>query len=293
MTLAMTLALLGCVEQGFTAVELDAIAVVNGDFDDLGGVLLRNEVGNQAFNGYISQSTTWVGDDPPAREDPGRTVEELLTDPVQDLSKFQIDQFQAVFINSGTRGLNAFEYNHTLTPDDSLLLDETAVANICAFPEGGGALFITDWSYDLVEACWPDAITFANDDTVVDDAQVGVAGEVLADVADEALQTALDSTVANVLFNYSAFSVMKSVSADVEVLITGDVTYQPLEGGDTSVFKGVPLAVRIPIGQRGQVFFSSFHLHPQTAALADALIFRGMDGLERGAGDQSEEALSE
>ena len=273
MSVGILLALFGCVDQSFSAVELDAIAVVNGDFDDLGGVLLRNEVGFQPFNGYISQSTTWVGEDRPTREDPGRTVEELLTAPVADLSKFEIDQFQAVFINSGTRGLNAFEYNHTLEPDDSLLLDETAMANICAFPDGGGSLFVTDWAYDVVEACWPDAITFANDDTVVDDAQVGVA--------------------VNVELNYSAFAVMKEVSDDVEVLLRADVTYQPLEGGDVAVFKGVPLAVRIPIGKNGQVFFSSFHLSPQTSALADTLLFRGMAGLERGAGDQSEEAIDE
>ncbi len=293
MRLVLPLLLLGCVEQGFTAVELDAIAVVNGDFDDLAGVLSRGEVGNQPFNGYISQSTTWVGDGRPTREDPGRTVEELLTAPVADLSKFEIDQFQAVFLNSGTRGLNAFEYNHSLEPDDAILNDETAVANLCGFPEGGGSLFVTDWAYDIVETCWPDAITFANDDTEVDDAQVGAAGELLADVNDEELQKTLDATVVNVEFNYSAFAVMKSVSDDVEVLLSGDVTYQPVEGGDVSVFEGVPLAVRIPVGKRGQVFFSSFHLYPQTAALADALLFRGMVGLERGAGDQSEEAIDE
>ena len=293
MSVGILLALFGCVDQSFLAVELDAIAVVNGDFDDLGGVLLRNEVGFQPFNGYISQSTTWVGEDRPTREDPGRTVEELLTAPVADLSKFEIDQFQAVFINSGTRGLNAFEYNHTLEPDDSLLLDETAMANICAFPDGGGSLFVTDWAYDVVEACWPDAITFANDDTVVDDAQVGVAADLLVDVVDEEMQTTLDATVVNVELNYSAFAVMKEVSDDVEVLLRADVTYQPLEGGDVAVFKGVPLAVRIPIGKNGQVFFSSFHLSPQTSALADTLLFRGMAGLERGAGDQSEEAIDE
>ena len=293
MSVGLLLTLFGCVEQGFIAVELDAIAVVNGDFDDLGGVLLRGDVGFQPFNGYISASTTWVGEDRPSREDPGRTVEELFTAPVEDLSRFEIDQFQAVFINSGTRGLNAFEYNRTLEPDDALLVDETAMDNACAFPEGGGSLFVTDWAYDIVEACWPDKITFANDDTIVDNAQVGVAGDLLVDVVDEELQSTLDSAVVSVSLNYSAFAVMKDVSDDVEVLLSGDVVYQPLEGGDYEVFKGVPLAVRIPIGQNGQVFYSSFHLHPQTPALSEALLFRGMVGLERGAGDQSEEALDE
>jgi len=288
----LLLSLFGCTDQGFAAIELDAIAVVNGDFDDLGGTLLRHEIGFVPFNGYISQSTTWVGDEPPTREDPGRTVEQLFTGAVPDQAKFEIEQYNAVFINSGTRGLNAFRYNYSIETDDELLLDEQAMTNACDYIDANGSVFVTDWAYDMVEHCLPDAIEFLDDDKVVDDAQAGVAGTVLADVVDEELATTLGTSVMNVEFNYSAFAVMESVGADVEVLLSGDVGYESKEGG-VKVVKRAPLIVRVPVGKSGQVVYSSFHLFPQTPALADALLFRGIQGLEPGAGDKSEEVASE
>ena len=291
MILAPLLGLVACTENAFTAIELDAIAVVNGDFDDIQASLLRHEIGSASYNGYIAQSTTWVGDDPPQRDDPGDQVEQLFTQPAGDQEHFQIELYNAVFVNSGTRGLNAFQYNYTLDADDSLLLDPVAVDNVCSYVAGNGSLFVTDWAYDLVEACWPDMITFQNDDGVIDSAQVGVAGDILADVVDAELAETLASSVANVTFNYSAFTVMKSVADDVEVLLSGDVSHDPGGGEEPQVAKGVPLVVRFPVGKSGQVVFSSFHMFPQNPALADAVLFRGLVGLEVGAGSKSDEAI--
>ncbi len=284
--------LAGCIDSGVTAIELDAIAVVNGDFDDIGATLARNEIGSVAFNGYIAQSTTWVGDEPPKRDDPGRTVESLFTEAVPGEAKFQIEKFNIVFLNSGTRGLNAFRYNYSLEADDSLLLDPTAMQNACEYVDGGGSLFVTDWAYDLIEFCWPKTVEFLDDDDVVDAAQLGVAGTVLADIDDEALRELLGTSVINIEFNYSDFAVMEKVSSDTEVLVSGDVTYDPPGSAEPTVLAGAPLAIRIPVS-RGQIVFSSFHMFPQTTALADALLFRGLDGLERGDGDKSLEAAGE
>ncbi|GDX82166.1 hypothetical protein LBMAG42_39770 [Deltaproteobacteria bacterium] len=292
MIVLLTVGLFACTpDNDLAAIEKDAIAVVNGDFDDIQSTLLRHEIGSSSYNGYIAQSTTWVGDGAPQRDDPGPNVEQLFTQPAGDQQHMQIELYNAVFVNSGTRGLNAFQYNYSLSTDDSLLQDPEAIQNVCDYVEANGSLFVTDWAYDLVEACWPDKIEFLNDDEVVDDAQVGVAGELLADVPDEALATTLESTVANVTFNYSAFTVMDSVADDVEVLLSGDVTYDPGGGDEMKVQKGVPLMVRFPVSKSGQVTFSSFHLYPQNPALADAVLFRGMEGLEAGAGGKSDEAL--
>ncbi len=291
MMVASLLVLAACTENSFTAIELDAIAVVNGDFDDIQASLLRHEIGSASYNGYIAQSTTWVGDGAPKREDPGASVESLFTEPAGDQQHFQIEMYNAVFVNSGTRGLNAFQYNYTLDADDSLLLDDVAVGNVCDYVDGNGSLFVTDWAYDLVEACWPDKITFLNDDATIDSAQVGVAGDILADVVDAELAETLASSVANVTFNYSAFTVMKSVADDVEVLLSGNVSHDPGGGEDPEVAKNVPLVVRFPVGKSGQVVFSSFHMFPQNPALADAVLFRGLVGLEVGAGSKSDEAV--
>jgi hypothetical protein len=270
-------------------VSLDAIAVVQGDFDDMAAMLLRNDIGSAPFNGYIDQATWWVGDERPTRADPGRTVEELLTTSDEVKGVWEIEKYNAVFINSGTRGLNAFVYNYTLDSDDSLLLDPDAVPNVCEWVHAGGSLVASDWAYDLIEACWPDAIEFYGDDTVIDAAQVGAAGDVLADVPDEALREELGGSVANILFNFSAFAVMESVGSEVEVLLSGSIEYQPEGATLTKELDNAPLAVRFTDG-RGQVLFTSFHSLAQTPALADAVLFRGVDGLRPGLGQDSAEA---
>ncbi len=286
------LLLLACQDQGFTEVALDAIAVIQGDFDDAQSALTRNDVGSLDYNGYIDQATWWVGsDDRPQRDDPGRSVEQLLTDVDEDLD-WQVENYNAVFVNSGTRGFNAFRYNLSVEADDSLLKHEDAVPNVCNWVNGGGSLYVGDWSYDLVEACWPDAIEFYGDDEVVDAAQAGAAGDVIADVPDERLREDLGASVVNLVFNYSAFAVVESVGSDVEVLVTGDVRYQPEGATLYEEIDDSPLAVRFVSGQ-GQVFFTSFHLVAQTPAVTDAILFRGLEGLEAGAGSQSAEVESE
>ncbi len=284
--------LLACVDQGFTEVALDAIAVVQGDFDDAQSALTRNDVGSLDYNGYIDQATWWPEDDDrPQRDDPGRSVEQLLTDVDEDLD-WQIENYNAVFVNSGTRGLNAFRYNLSVEADDSLLQHEDAVPNVCNWVKGGGSLYVGDWAYDLVEACWPDAIEFYGDDGAVDAAQVGAAGDVMGDVPDERLREDLGASVVNLLFNYSAFAVIESVGSEVEVLVTGDVRYQPEGATLYEEIDDAPLAVRFVSGQ-GQVFFTSFHLVAQTPAVTDAILFRGLEGLEPGAGSQSAEVEGE
>jgi hypothetical protein len=284
--------LFGCTENNLTEVSLDAIGVVQGDFDDLQAQLIRNEIGSIEFNGYIDQATWWVGDDRPTRDDPGRTVEELLTGSDAEAGVWEIEKYNAVFVNSGTRGLNAFRYNYTMEADDSLLLDPVAVPNVCDWVHAGGSLVVSDWAYDLVETCWPDEIDFFGEDAQVDAAQVGAAGDVLADVPDEKLREAIGGSVANITFNYSAFAVMQSVSSGVEVLLSGEVQYQPEGATLYEDLPDSPLAVRFEDG-RGQVLFTSFHSIAQTPALADAVLFRGVDGLQPGAGKDSEEASGE
>ena len=284
--------MLGCSENNLTEVSLDAIAVVQGDFDDMETMLTRNDVGSAEVNGYIDQATWWIGDGRPVRDDPGKTVEGLLTGVDEIDSTWEIANYNAVFISSGTRGLNALRYNYTAESDDSLLLDPDAVPNLCEWLESGGSLMVSDWSYDIVEACEPGAIEFYGDDDVTDAAQVGAAGEVLADVPDSDLAETLGTSVVNLTFNYSAFSVMESVSEGVEVLLSGTVSYQPPGAAAYAELENVPLAVRFPAG-RGQVVFTSFHTIAQTPAITDAILFRGIEGLEAGAGSDSEAASAE
>ncbi|MDO9173179.1 MAG: hypothetical protein Q7V62_00150, partial [Actinomycetota bacterium] len=219
----MLLVLLGCVEQGFSEVRLDAIAVVLGDFDNVGDSLTALNIAVQEYNGLIVQATYEPDDERTQATDGGPTIEGLLTD-TNEKGQLELSFFNAVFVNSGTRGLGAFRYNNQLQPDDSLLLDTESMDHACNFATGGGTLVVSDWAYDLVEYCWPDAMEFFGDDLVPDAGQVGMPDDVLADVHGDKLVEALGTTI-NLSYNYTAWSVVESVGADTEVLLSGTIEY--------------------------------------------------------------------
>jgi hypothetical protein len=280
----MLLLALGCQDQGFHEIQIDALAVVQGDFDNMGDVLVGMNIATQEYDGFIVQATYEPDDERTERGYGAPTVEGLLTS-TDDDGRLQIELFNAVFINSGTRGLGAFQYNNTLLEDDSLLLDTAALDNACSFVSGGGSLVVTDWAYEVVEYCWPDAVEFFGDDTVADAAQVGMPDEISADVLSKDLKDALGPAI-GVTFDYSAWSVIESVGGDTEVLLDGGISYQPSAEELPVDAPDTPLMVRFTEG-RGQVIYSSFHLAAQGNAIADALLLGSVEGLERGDGEET------
>ncbi len=287
----MLLALLACNDNDLSAIKLDAIAVVLGDFDNLTEPLTSLEIATQPYDGFIVQATYEPEDDRTLRGDMATTVEGLLT---STNSKGQLDLFSynAAFVNSGTRGLGAGAYNNSLEPDDSLLADTDAMDNACEFASGGGTLLVTDWAYELVEYCWPDALEFFGDDAAPDAAQVGVAdGSVLADVKDEVLVAALGEAM-SLTFEYTAWAVIESVGAETEVLVSGDIPYQPASDELFEELQDAPLMVRLKPG-RGQVVYTTFHIASQTHEIAETLLVESIEGLDSVVGSDPQGAGSE
>ena len=281
--------LLGCNDQGFSEIRYDAIAVVLGDFDHVGDTLTASTIGWTAYDGFIVQATYEPADERQHRGEMALTVEGLLTDTVGELD---LDNYNAVFVNSGTRGLNRWVYNDQLTTDDALLQDATNLDKTCSFVEGGGTLVVSDWAYDLVEFCWPDRVGFFGDGEGTDAAQVGVPSDsVLATVEDTTLAEQLGPAV-SIRYDYSAWAVVDSVGADTEVILSGDVTYQPSSTELYDELTGVPLLVRFTEG-RGQVVYSTFHWGAQSPSLAQNLLLGVVDGLNPGDGSESEQAAGE
>ncbi len=278
--------LASCLDQKFAEISLDAIAVVNGDFDNVAQPMLALGIGNASFNGYIDHATWDAGDAPAQSDDEGSTVESLLT-AADGQGKKEINKYNAVFVNSGTRGLNAVVYNYTLEADDQILADDYAMKNVCSFVDHGGTLVVSDWAYDLVEACFPDRLEWVGDDAAVDSAQLGRAGEVLADVKDKTLQEALGTSI-SLQYNYTAWAVMESVGKDVDVLVSGTVEYQPSDTEDYATVEKSPLMVRWAEGH-GQVVVTTFHWIVQNGAIAQNLLLHGIAGMEAGAGAASAE----
>jgi hypothetical protein len=273
------LTLLGCVDNTLSNVKLDSIAMVLGDFDNMTEPLTALNVATDPFNGFIVQATYEPKDDRTQWDDPGPSVESLLSG-VDGKGRLDLTKYNAVFVNSGTRGLGAGKYNNALEPDDSLLLDTENLDHLCSFAESN-TLVVSDWAYDLVEYCWPDAVEFFGDDATPDAAQAGIADEsVLADVKDEALVEPLGAAV-NLVYDYTAWSVIESVGADTEVLLSGSVDYQPSADQLPETLTDAPLMVRFHPG-RGQVIYTTFHWAIQTPSVAQGLLTNAVEGLDAG-----------
>jgi hypothetical protein len=279
--------LAACNEQGINEQRIDTLAVVLGDFDYLSGTLVSLGIATTDYDGFIVQATYEPEEGRDKRGESGYTVEGLLSN-TDTMGRIELDLYQAAFFNSGTRGLNAWIYNDPLTADDSLLKDETKMQVVCDYVQNGNTLVVSDWDYDLVEYCWPDAVEFVGDDAVVDAAQVGEAGtDVLATVeGDDAFKKAVGADVVSLNYNYSAWAVIESVGKDTEVLLSGDVSYQPSAAELPEMITGVPLLVRFKAGN-GSVVFSTFHWTAQNQGVAQGLLLGAVPGLTPKSADTS------
>ena len=285
----LPLLLAGCQENELKAIRVDAIAVSLGDFDDVQNSLTAMDIASVPYDGFIVQATYDPSDDRLHRGEMALQVESLLTDPGRGAG---LEEFNAIFVNSGTRGLNRVQYNDATVADDALLLDAEHLQATCDFVVGGGTLVASDWAYDLVEFCWPERLDFFGEDTEVDAGQVGIADDgVIATVSGGAAYTDKLGSSLTLAYNYSAWSVIESAGGDTEVLLRGDVPYQPSAAELEDTLLDVPLLVRFVEG-RGQVIFSTFHWGVQNPQVTQTLLLLAVEGLNPGDGSESQEVDS-
>lgn len=287
MSLARTLALLpvafaatGCIDNGVRSARSDNIAVVLGDFDDLTTSLVALDIASEPWDGFVVQATYDPEDDRLHRGEMALQSESLLTDTEGDLD---LDNYGSLFLSSGTRGVGVAQYNDATKPDDGIITNTEPLQHVCDFGQQDRLLFATDWAYDVIEFCWPDAIEFVGDDAQVDGAQTGVASSgVLASVNDDVLREDVGDVV-SVAYDYTAWAAIESVGKDTEVLLSGDIAYQASATESATTLTNVPLLVRFPT-RSGTVLFSTFHLSAQNPTLQQAILLDAVDGLRRGGG---------
>jgi hypothetical protein len=266
----------GCIDNTFTQQPIREIAVVTGDFDHMSEGLDRLLLSYTEYEGFICCAAYDSTVDPEAN---GLKTESLFAGSTEGAGR-EMFIYDAVFLNSGSRGWGAYEYNG-VGEDNQLLSDPEVLQNIEEFVNKGNTLVLTDWTYDLVEAVWPETLEFYGDDTEVDAAQVGLLGTVSATVSDSVLATNLEQENVNVAFDFSNWSVIESVSEDVEVHLRGDVPYRISASEGTGILEDVPLLVSFEKGA-GQVIFASFHWAAQTPELGEALMTEIVGGLKAG-----------
>jgi len=261
-------------EQGINELRFENVAVASGDFDRVEEALARNDVRYTLFEGYIEQPVYEEDVNPE-----GIAIgTEVLFGGTNADGDPEIFSYDAVFVNSGTRGFGAYAYN-SLAEDDSIVTDEQAIADVVEFVTRNRTLVVSDWAYDLVEACWPDSIRFLDESEGLDGAQAAVQESIIADVVNDELADVLLNDQLQLDFDFSYWTVMESVSADVEVYLRGDVEYRLADNSGTAIIEDVPLLVAFDVG-RGRVIYSAFSWKAQTQAVTDLLLLFLAEGLD-------------
>ncbi len=209
-----------------------SVAVITGDYDDLGNLL----TGIGVFTYDIVEGTTSTA----------------LVDFLGNLPS--MEEYDVILFNGG----HVEEDVIFDTDGPSSAVVASTLGNIRRFVQNGGVIYATDWSYDLVEQIWPDRVDFLGDDTIPEDAQKGETGLVQANITDPQLAALVGTDKMEIDFDLPVWPPMESVSGDVLVhMQTNTIQYR--EGDDTLSLSNVPLAISFTDGQ-GKVVFSSYRL---------------------------------
>lgn len=219
----------------FDPVSID-IAIVTGDYDNFDLVL------NQL--GFVNYEIVDGLD--------GEVLNSFLGDP-EVLARFDI-----IFFNGG------FNENHVIydLEDPANPVPAQNLQNIRDFVAEGGAVYGSDWAYDLIELSWPDQINFVGADEVPDDAQRGDFELVNAVVSDAAMSEYLGAQYVEIQYDLPVWPPIESVDVTTSTHLTGTVPYS--DGLSEYTLTAVPLLVSFNGGQ-GRVVFSTFRVVPNTS----------------------------
>jgi hypothetical protein len=249
----------GCQETSIYALNLGEVAVVTGDFDTPEGALDKMEVGYTLFNGWHENGPLYEGYEPDydwtGLAVDGETDVWNAENQVEFLlaNDYVMGAYDLIFLSCGMRGAGAHIYNNAALPDDHLVAEPTVVANLRNFVELGGYVYATDWTYDLIEAAFPDAIDFLGEDTEVDAAQHGEPQTLNGRVVEAALQEHMGmesgGNEVEVIFRFDSFAVIEGVGSGTDILVEGDIVYQ--DGADLVTLGDSPLLVVFEYGDRG------------------------------------------
>lgn len=248
------------------AIVIEQTAVVTGDFDRIEESLARHDVKHELFEGYIFDAIYEEDVDPTVMNP---KVEALWLGDNLDGDPLTVD-YDAIFVNSGSRGLGQYVYNSVET-DDAFLIDPQVSVALTAFHVRGGILVVSDWGYDLVEQVWPDQISFLDETEGPDAAQAGLDDGISAQITDPALAANANSDFLDLRFDYSHWTVMADVGPDVTVHLRGDVSYRASSGQGAQTLEDVPLLVSFPV-DNGRVIVSSFAWKAQNPGITDVIL---------------------
>ena len=271
-------------DDGLRRLALGKTAIATGDFDNVDQLI--QDVAAQTtveaeihyYDGYITGPA--IESEPP---NGGRPLELQVEDLMRVDSTAGLQQFKTVFLSDGMRGCNILKYN-AVGEDNHLVADQTVIDNIEKSVRNGLRLYFSDWTYDLMEATWPDLVDWVGDDEELDEAQRGIAPQIVnASIVDDGLAEFMGVVAGSqieVIFNFGTWAVIESVSDDVDVLLSADVEYDDPATGEVRVQEDAPLLISANIGT-GVVLFTSFHNEAQISDDTRDVLAYGLGKLTR------------
>ena len=157
-------------------------------------------------------------------------------------------EFQVIFFDGGHQ-----EYGVVYPATDPVVAQN--VETLRTYVQNGGIIFSSDWSYDLVEAVWPNQIDFLNDDALPDVAQSGEPADLTATVVDASMSSGVGFNQVDLSFDLSEYPVISDVDPSTRVYVEANVPYR--FGQTVYTVLDSPLAVSFSDGA-GTVYFTTW-----------------------------------
>lgn len=213
--------------------ELGRVAVITGDYDDWATTLTEVGISNYDLINGLS----------------GEDLGQFLSD------GDNLAEFGAIFFAGGHVEEDVI---YDTDGSDTAGVVPAVQAAIQAFVEAGGVAYVSDWSYDVLELCWPDKVNFLGEDASPDAAQLGEPDEIRAAIVHAPLADAIGHENANVVFDLDTWPVVTAVAEGVRVYEQANqVPYR--EGVEQATQADSPLLLSFEPGE-GRVVFSSWRM---------------------------------
>jgi hypothetical protein len=212
------------------------IAVVTGEYDHIGRILLDLGLSFDTYNGFTTQSV------------------DFLRNPAA------MDDYDIIFLNCG------------LVYDANNMEDHIGEigTNIRDYVRNGGSVYASDWAYFITEKAFPDMVDFRGDDNTLFDSALGVAGSVSATVYDTSMIAALGgSETASITFDLDVWITPVAAGGSGSTMVYSKYKYYSASYSTQHSGEG-PLAVKLE--DTGSVIFTAFHNEAQITLDMETMI---------------------
>lgn len=208
-------------------------AVVTGDYDKFAKVL--KQIGIENYD-IINGKT-------------GSSLVQFLS------SEVALRQYSVIFFPGGHLEEDII-YDTDGSDEDGVV--SQVLTSLRNYVDAGGVVYASDWSYDVIEQGWPDAVDFLGDDTIPDDAQLGMEAEVTASIEDNTIKSTLTLDAVDISFDLDSWPVMEDIGEDAYVYLSADIPYR--EGMNTFELLDAPIMIGADYGE-GKIVYSSWRQH--------------------------------